>query len=360
MIKPELYDLTIVGGGPAGLYAAFYSGMRSMKTKIVEAANELGGVLQTFPEKFIWDVGGTTPICSQAFIARMVEQAMTFAPTVALGQRVSEYERLDDGTLLLKTETGERHWTRAVLLAAGCGVFQQAKLEVKGAERYEVSNLYYTVQQLEVFRNKRVLISGGGDTAVDWANELEGIAAKVTVVHRRQSFGGYEQSVRRMEQSSIEVRTPYVISSLHANAAENVIEAVSIALVGEDENTIDEQEKIEIDAVIVNHGMRNDLGRIMNWGTGGWTWPIPVNEKMETDLPGVFCAGDIAGYSTKVRLIATAYADAVTAVNHAKLYLDPTAKRRAEVSSHSEIFMERNKGLERDYSKRFETATRTF
>ncbi|OXS54536.1 thioredoxin reductase [Cohnella sp. CIP 111063] len=342
----ELYDLTIIGGGPAGLYAAFYSGMRLMKTKIVEAADELGGVLQTFSEKFIWDVGGTTPIRAQEFIQRMVDQALTFSPTVVLGQRIADCERLSDGTLLLKTETGELHWTRAVLIAAGCGVFRQAKLEIEGAERYEVSNLYYTVQRLEQFRNKRVLISGGGDTAVDWANELEAIAAKVTIVHRRQSFGGYEQSVRRMERSTVAIRTPFVISSLHANASRSAIEAVSIIRLGEDGALTGIEDKIAVDAVIVNHGLRNDLGKLTQWGKQAWPWPIPVSEKMETDLPGVFCAGDIAGYPTKVRLIATAFADAVTAVNHVKLYLDPYAKRRAEVSSHNEIFAELNKSLE--------------
>lgn len=269
MTKPlELYDITIIGGGPAGMYAAFYSGMRDMKTKLIEAKEELGGRLLLYPEKMIWDVGGVTPIRCEQLIQQMIQQAHTFEPTIVLGQQISGLERQDDGTMVVTAVSGERHHTRTLILALGYGVLKMAKLDIEGADRYEVTNLHYTVQELERFRGQRVLISGGGDSAVDWANELESIAASVTVVHRRDRFGGHEKNVRRMKESSVDVRTPYVLSQLHGNASGDAIEAVSIARVKTDGNKDLHTERLEVDAVIVNHGLRGDFGAIVEWGHG--------------------------------------------------------------------------------------------
>ncbi|GIO87793.1 ferredoxin--NADP reductase 1 [Paenibacillus faecis] len=341
----ELYDLTIIGGGPAGLYAAFYSGMRDMKTKLIEAKEELGGRTLIYPEKMIWDVGGVTPVRCERLTRQMIDQAMTFDPTIVLGQQVCGLERLDDGTMLLKTETGERHWTKTLILALGRGVLKMAKLEIEGAERYEVSNLHYTVQELEVFRNKRVLISGGGDSAVDWANELEPIAASVTVVHRREHFGGHERNVKRMMASSARVLTPYAVKQLHGNTDGKAIEAVSIAQVTSEGQLADTSMRIDVDAVIVNHGLRGDFGNIVNWGLDMGEWDIQANERLATNLPGVFVAGDVASYASKLHLIAGAFTDAALAVNSAKQYLEPEAYRMAYVSSHNPKFKERNLAL---------------
>lgn len=341
----ELYDLTIIGGGPAGLYAAFYSGMRDMKVKLIEAKEELGGRLLLYPEKMIWDVGGVTPIRCEKLIKQMVQQAQTFDPTIVLGQQISELERLEDGTMIVTALSGEQHHTRTLVLAIGYGVIKLAKLEIEGADRYEVSNLHYTVQELERFRDKRVLISGGGDSAVDWANELEPIAASVTVVHRREHFGGHEKNVKRMKESSVDVRTPYSIAQLHGNAEGDAIEAISIALANGEGQLESNTERLEVDDVIVNHGLRGDFGPIVDWGMVMGQWDISVDEKMATNLPGVFVAGDTTNYPTKVRLIAGAFTDAVLAVNSAKKYIDPEAWVMAQVSSHNSIFKERNKAL---------------
>lgn len=194
----ELYDVTIIGGGPAGMYSAFYSGMRDMKTKLIEARDRLGGRMLFYPEKMIWDVGGVTPILCENLIKQLEEQARTFDPTIVFEQQIEGFERQPDGTIILTSATGEKHWTRTVIMAIGYGIYKMAKLELEGADRYEVTNLHYTVQELEPFRGKRVLISGGGDSAVDWANELEALAEQVTVVHRRDHFGGLERNVIRM------------------------------------------------------------------------------------------------------------------------------------------------------------------
>lgn len=157
----ELYDVTIIGGGPAGMYSAFYSGMRDMKTKLIEARDRLGGRMLFYPEKMIWDVGGVTPILCEDLIKQLEQQARTFEPTLVFEQQIEGFERKADGTILLTSATGEQHWTRTVILAIGYGIYKMAKLELEGADRYEVSNLHYTVQELEPFRGKRVLISGG-------------------------------------------------------------------------------------------------------------------------------------------------------------------------------------------------------
>ncbi|GKU78429.1 NAD(P)/FAD-dependent oxidoreductase [Paenibacillus sp. L3-i20] len=335
----ELFDVTIVGGGPAGLYTAFYSGMRELKTKLIDAQDQLGGRLLTYPEKIIWDVGGVTPIRCEKLIAQLIEQANTFEPTIVLGQQITSYERQPDNTFILTTLNGERHHTKTVILAIGYGIRKMAKLEIEGADRFEVTNLYYTVQELEGFRGKHVLISGGGDSAVDWANELEPIAASVTVVHRRDRFGGHERNVTKMKQSSVNVLTPHAVEALHSSNGSS-IDHVTIAHV-----ETKEIQRIEVDAVIVNHGMKSDFGPIREWGIDMGEWNANVGDRMATDIPGIFGAGDFVDYRSKVGLIAGTFNDAVLALNSAKLYMEPEADTMAYVSSHNERFKEKNKAL---------------
>jgi thioredoxin reductase (NADPH) len=335
----ELYDVTIIGGGPAGMYTAFYSGMRDLKTKLIEAKDELGGRMLVYPEKMIWDVGGVTPVLCRQLIDQLAQQARTFDPTIIFGQQITHHERLEDGTYMLTSATGEQHWTRTVILAIGYGILQMAKLEIEGADRYEVTNLHYTVQELEPFRGKKVLISGGGDSAVDWANELESIAASVTIVHRREQFGGHEKNIVRMKESSVNVRAPFAVSQLHSSNGET-IDQVTISHI-----ETGESEQYEVDAVIVNHGLKSDFGPLREWGIDMGEWCANVSGKLETNLPGIFAAGDFVDYSSKVRLIAGTFTDAVLALNSAKLYMDPSAPKAAYVSSHNERFKEKNKAL---------------
>ncbi|MFD1957158.1 NAD(P)/FAD-dependent oxidoreductase [Paenibacillus thailandensis] len=335
----ELYDVTIIGGGPAGMYTAFYSGMRDLKTKLIEASDELGGRLLIYPEKVIWDVGGLPPTLGRKLIDQLKQQALTFDPTVVLGQQITKLEHQPDGTIMLTSATGERHWTKTVVLAIGYGILEVAKLDIEGADRYEVSNLHYTVQELETFRGKRVLISGGGDSAVDWANALEPIAASLTVVHRRDQFGGHERNVARMKASSCRVRTPYAIQALHSANGRD-IDQVSIR-----HAETGETEWIDVDAVIVNHGLRYNFGPVKEWGIEMGEWTAKVGSGMSTNLPGVFAAGDFAEHDSKVRLIAGTFTDAVNALNAAKLHIEPEADKVAYVSSHNAKFKEKNKQL---------------
>lgn len=335
----ELYDVTIIGGGPAGMYTAFYSGMRDLKTKLIEARDELGGRVLIYPEKMIWDVGGLPPTLGRQLLEQMIRQAKTFDPTIVLGQQIVSCDRQADGTFILTAANGERHWTRTVVLAIGYGILELAKLDIEGADRFEVTNLHYTVQELEEFRGKRVLISGGGDSAVDWANALEPIASSLTVVHRRDQFGGHERNVKRMKESSASVRTPYTVESLHSGNG-TTIDEVTIA-----HAETGERERIAVDAVIVNHGLRYNFGPIREWGLDMGDWHANVSSKMETNIPGIFAAGDFVKHDSKVHLIAGTFNDAILALNSAKLYLDPQAEKFAYVSSHNPKFKEKNREL---------------
>lgn len=178
MNREELFDVTVIGGGPAGLYSAFYSGLREMKTKIIEFQPQLGGKIHVYPEKMIWDVGGLLPVTGDKLIEQLVQQGLTFQPEVVLNTKVESIIRNKDGTFTLKANDGKEHFSKTVIVATGSGILKPQKLSIEGAERFEVSNLNYTVKSLKRFKDKTIIISGGGNSAVDWANELEPIAKK--------------------------------------------------------------------------------------------------------------------------------------------------------------------------------------
>ncbi|WP_128103046.1 NAD(P)/FAD-dependent oxidoreductase [Paenibacillus sp. DCT19] len=333
----DIYDVTIVGGGPAGMYAAFYSGMRAMRTKIIEAKAELGGFMRTYPEKMIWDVGGVEPVRCEQLINSLEKQAKTFDPTIVFGQEIAGMEKREDGVFVLTSKTGEQHYTRTILLCAGRGMTQIQKLDIEGANRYELTNLHYTITDLSRFAGKRVLISGGGNSAIDWANEMMGLAGEVIVVHRRHEFAGHEEPVAQMKAFA-QVMTPYRISRLYG--AGDKIDCVELAHMESGEI-----KQIEVDEVVVSHGYDRDFGNLVQWGLEREDYGVTVDPNMRTSIPGVFGAGDFITYQSKVRLIAGAFTDAVLAVNSASNYLDPTATHTAGVSSHNVRFYEKNKAL---------------
>ncbi|GBF74813.1 thioredoxin reductase [Paenibacillus sp. 598K] len=339
MQPEELYDLTIIGGGPAGMYAAFYAGMREMRVKIIEGREELGGFLHTYSEKMIWDVGGIPPIRCARLIEHLAEQAVTFMPTLVFGQRVETMERSADGVIVLGADTGALHYTRTVLIAVGRGVAELQKLELEGAERYELTNLHYTVSRVERFRDKRVLISGGGNSAVDWALELAEVAAHVTVVHRKDEFRAMERNVTIMRET-LDVRTPCQIERLHGQG--DHLYAVTLTDLASGAEAL-----VEVDEVIVNHGYNSSFGALSAWGLELEDGLLRVDADAAASMPGVYGAGDCVVHPGKVRLIAGAFTDAALAVNSAKQYLEPDAHAMAYVSSHNELFRERNKSLTR-------------
>ncbi|RAK18662.1 thioredoxin reductase (NADPH) [Anoxybacillus vitaminiphilus] len=315
----KVYDITIIGGGPTGLFTAFYGGMRQASVKIIESLPQLGGQLSAlYPEKYIYDVAGFPKIRAQELIDNLKEQMSKFNPTVCLEQSVEKLEKLEDGTFKLITNK-EIHYSKAVIITAGNGAFQPRRLELESAAQYEGKNLYYFIDDLNKFAGKKVLVCGGGDSAVDWALMLEPIAEKVTIVHRRDKFRAHEHSVENLMKSRVEVKTPFVPVELIGD--ENSIKQVVL-----EEVKTGTKETIDVDAVIVNYGFVSSLGPIKEWGLEIEKNSIKVNSKMETNIPGVYAAGDICTYEGKVKLIACGFGEAPTAVNNAKAYIDPNAK----------------------------------
>ncbi|MTH53850.1 SidA/IucD/PvdA family monooxygenase [Bacillus mangrovi] len=314
----KVYDITIIGGGPVGLFTAFYGGMRQASVKIIESLPQLGGQLSAlYPEKYIYDVAGFPKVRAQELINNLKEQMNMFDPAVALDQAVEEVEKQADGVFKLTTNS-EIHYTKTIIITAGNGAFQPRRLELETASKYEGKNMHYFVDDLNSFAGKRVMICGGGDSALDWALMLEPIAEKVTLVHRRDKFRAHEHSVELLNNSKVDVMTPFVPEEL---IGEDRIEQVVLQEVkGE------RKEVIDIDDLIVNFGFVSSLGPIKNWDLNIEKNNIVVNSKMETNIEGIYAAGDICTYEGKVKLIASGFGEAPTAVNNAKAYMDPKAR----------------------------------
>ncbi len=320
-MSQDVYDITIVGAGPTGLFATFYAGLRQMKTKLVDALEEPGGqVAVLYPEKYIFDVPGYTKILAKDLVKCLVDQAFQYKPAVVLGERVTTLQK-NDGIFEIGTDKGTKHYSKSVLVSAGVGAFSPNRLEAPGVPEYEGRGVHYFVKDKSVFDEKRLLIVGGGDSAVDWALNMKDSAAKITLVHRRDVFRAHEMSVEELMKSSVDVKLFYEVRKVIGNGR-NLTQAVIFDNRNNTESTID------IDAILVNIGFRADLGPIKNWGLEIDGREIRVNGRMETSVQGVFVAGDIAGPAdgVKLNLIATGFAQAAVAVNVAKAYVDPKSK----------------------------------
>ncbi|GIO68896.1 NAD(P)/FAD-dependent oxidoreductase [Paenibacillus sp. FSL M7-1455] len=343
MGQEEIFDMTVVGGGPAGLYSAFYSGLREMKTKIIEFQPELGGKIHVYPEKMIWDVGGLTPIPGAKLIEQLVQQGLTFNPEVVLNEKVESITRRGAGIFELHGSSGRVHLSKTVIIAVGGGILNPQKLEIEGASRFEISNLHYTVKSLKRFKDKTVIISGGGNAAVDWANELEPIAKKVYVAYRKDALNGHEASVEQLLNSSVECLFHRTITKLHARADHEAIERVELT----HQQTGDVME-LYVDDVIINHGYERDTTLLQQSDLKidiADEYFIAGTPSSESSVPGLYAAGDILKHEGKLHLIAGAFQDAANAVNKAKRFLQPDADAVAMVSSHNEAFKDRNRDL---------------
>lgn len=321
----KVYDITIIGGGPVGLFTAFYGGMRQASVKIIESLPQLGGQLSAlYPEKYIYDIAGFPKIRAQELINNLKEQMSKFQPTVCLEQSVEQIEKVENNLFKLTTDTAV-HYSKTIIITAGNGAFQPRKLEIDGSEKYEKANLHYFVDDMNKFAGRNVVVFGGGDSAVDWTLMLEPIAKSVTIIHRRDKFRAHEHSVENLITSKAIVKTPYIPDSL---VGTDTISQVVIQHV-----KTEQKETLDVDDVIVNYGFVSSLGPIKTWGLTIEKNNIVVNSKMETNIPGIYAAGDICTYDGKVKLIASGFGEAPTAINNAKAYIDPSAKVQPAHSS---------------------------
>ncbi|HIW31826.1 MAG TPA: NAD(P)/FAD-dependent oxidoreductase [Candidatus Paenibacillus intestinavium] len=343
MENRHILDVTIVGGGPAGLYAAFYGGLRELTIKIIEFQPYLGGKVHIYPEKMIWDVGGLKPTPGAQLIEQLVSQARTFEPELVLGQKVISVTRAENGIFELLTASGEKHYSKTIIFAVGGGILKPTKLNIEGAERFEVSNLHYTVKSLAYFKDKTVLISGGGNAAIDWANELEPIAEKVYLTYRSDMLKGHEAEISRLRNSTAELLLNTTIETLVAADNHESIERVILK-----KNDDNEQLELAVDEVIINHGYEREMELLkqselkIKLEEDYWIAGTPMSE---TSIEGIYAAGDILHHEGKLHLIAGAFQDAANAINKAKQFITPDARANGMVSSHNELFKQKNKEL---------------
>ncbi|MFE6799720.1 NAD(P)/FAD-dependent oxidoreductase [Paenibacillus chitinolyticus] len=314
----QVKDLIIIGGGPAGMFAAFYGGMRQASVTLIESMPQLGGQLAAlYPEKHIYDVAGFPKVTAQELVNSLAVQMNHFPIHVCLEEKVLQVVKKEERLFEVITDK-ESHLGKAVIITGGVGAFEPRRLELPEAARYEKTNLHYFVSDLNSFAGQKVLISGGGDSAVDWSLMLEPIAEQVTLIHRRDKFRAHEHSVEKLMNSRVNVVTPTEITNLEGDDA---IRKVTLKHVKTGEETV-----LDVDAVIVNFGFVSSLGPIAEWGLQIENGSIVVDSRMETNVPGIFAAGDITTYPGKLKLIAVGFGEAPTAVNNAKVYLDPSAK----------------------------------
>ncbi len=322
--QDDVYDITIIGAGPTGLFAAFYAGLRGMRTKVIEALPEPGGQLATlYPEKYIYDLPGHREVLAKDLVRLLVEQIKPFAPTFVHGERIQALARdAVNGEEVWRVGSATSfHLSRTVLITAGIGAFEPNQLDRPGVADYTDSGVLYFVKDKQPLHGKRILIIGGGDAAVDWALNLKECAGHITLIHRRDGFRAHESSIARLRNTGIPIMVFWELKCIEGDGKE-IKKAVIL------NSKTGEERELDIDVVLINTGFKANLSAIESWGLEmADVRHIRTNGFMETNLPGVFAAGDIASVagSVALNLIITGFGQAAVAANAAKLKIDPNA-----------------------------------
>ncbi|MFV2115678.1 NAD(P)/FAD-dependent oxidoreductase [Micromonospora sp. LOL_025] len=307
-------DVAVIGAGPAGLFAAYYAGFRGLSVAVVDALPEPGGqITAMYPEKLIHDVAGFPAVKGRELVANLVAQAAPFDPCYLLGTRAEKLSYAD-GQPVLGLAGGGQLRCGAVIVTGGLGSFTPRPLPV--AEHFAGAGIVYFVPQPTELADRDVLIVGGGDSAFDWASTLEPLARSVTVVHRREKFRAHAGTVARVLGLPVRVIVNAEVTRLHGDGT---VTGAEITVRG------GAAELLPVDTVVAALGFTADLGPLAEWGLRLDRRHIVVDSAMATNLPRVFAAGDITEYPGKVRLIATGFGEAATAVNNAAVAIDPSA-----------------------------------
>lgn len=334
MTSHELVDITIIGGGPTGLFARFYAGMRGASAQIIDALPQLGGQLTAlYPEKYIFDVAGFPKVLAKDLVAALVEQSRQFGGTEHLNQEVIGLEE-GEGHFVLRTSTGDFP-TRAIVIAAGIGAFSPRRLPQACAAPWYGRGVDDVVLDPERYRGQRVIIIGGGDSAFDWAQQLTGRASHVTLAHRSDRFRAHGATVAEVRRFADEGKVDiFTFHELHDVLSEG--ERLTGVVLRETKSK--STREVPVDAVLPMLGYVSDLGELANWGLTLVKDEIVVNSMMETGRPGIYAAGDVTTFPGKLKLIAAGFGEAATAVNQAVHWIYPEKKVAPGHSSNMAIF----------------------
>lgn len=316
-------DILIIGAGPTGLFAVFEAGLLKLKCHIIDALPQPGGQLsELYPKKPIFDIPGYPEVLAGDLVNNLMEQIKQFQPGFTLNEKAETIDKLDDGSFIVTTNKGTKHHAKAVAIAGGLGSFDPRKPPIENIEKYEDKGVEYFVKDPELFRDKRIVIAGGGDSALDWSIFLADVAAKVTLIHRRNEFRGALDSVEKVQEFKklglINLITPAEVVQLHG---ENQLEAVTIDVDGK-------QERIETDYFIPLFGLSPKLGAIAEWGLEIEKNAIVVNNALDyqTNIPGIYAIGDVNTYPGKLKLILCGFHEATLMCQSIYQRLNPGKK----------------------------------
>jgi thioredoxin reductase (NADPH) len=322
----DVRDLTIIGGGPTGIFAAFQCGMNHITCRIVESMAQLGGQLAAlYPEKIIYDVAGFPEVPAISLVESLWTQAERYSPDVVLGETVTKYTRLEDGMFETRTSSGAVYRSRALLIAAGLGAFEPRTLPQLGdISHLEGSSVFYSVKSVNDFRGHRVIIVGGGDSALDWTVGLMKVAESVTVVHRAHEFQGHGKTANEVhdahEAGRLDIFMDTEVRSI--DEQDGALSRIHLRSKSGRETTL------EADRLLILIGFKSNLGPLAGWDLELHENALVVDTHMKTSVDGLYAAGDIAHYPGKLKVIQTGLSEATMAVRHSLSYIKPGQKVR--------------------------------
>jgi thioredoxin reductase (NADPH) len=324
MNEPIKTDVLIIGAGPCGLFAVFELGLLEMKTHLVDILDKIGGqCAELYPEKPIYDIPGVPFTTAQGLVDSLMTQIKPFAPSFHLQEMVETIEKVGDPLFRVKTDQGKLFEAKVVMIAAGGGSFQPKRPPIPGIEAYEEKSVFYSVRKMEAFRGKRILIVGGGDSALDWTLNLAPVAGHVTLLHRREQFRAAPDSVNKMMALVGEGKIDFVLGQV--SGLEGADGRIAKAIVKRNDGS---DFHIACDALLPFFGLTMKLGPVANWGIelkDGELIPVET-AAFESSVPGIFAIGDINWYPGKVKLILSGFHEATLAAQKAYHYVYPNKR----------------------------------
>jgi thioredoxin reductase (NADPH) len=314
-------DILIIGAGPTGLFAVFEAGLLKMKCHLIDALPQVGGQCsELYPKKPIYDIPAYPEILAGDLTEKLMEQCKQFEPGFTLGERAETIEKQADGAFIVTTNKGTKHKAPVVAIAGGLGSFEPRKPQLDNIAFYEDKGVAYMIKDPEVYRDKKVVISGGGDSALDWSIFLSEVASEVTLIHRRNEFRGALDSVDKVQElkdnGKINIITPAEVTAL---IGENQLEAIEVTKSGE------QPVRIETDCFMPLFGLSPKLGPIAGWGLEIEKNAIKVNNALDyqTNIPGIFAIGDVNTYPGKLKLILCGFHEATLMCQAAYQIINP-------------------------------------